>query len=345
MCIYLGSKDELTYETQEHVFPAGLGGCEKLEKGVVSDQANSYFSKIERNVLKKSLLQINRIIDGPGKRGSLSEKKATTSDVMLMEHNGQQCLGYMKQSEGYILEQIIICNEKIEFHAGTEKSGDPINECNSLIDKINNLGEKYVPIKLPNENENIIITYFKDKIYIASNRELETEDISKLKLMFKGSLQFGKTRVVEGKMSGTLEVEENIINVEKMVGKIAINTLAYIYGQESANNVELEGIKKAIFSKDNEIEKYVFYLKTDTQMKKKLGLHSYQHACIIVQDEEKVTAIVFIYDRGWQVDLGGRIIKEKKELPNGIICDWKSRKDYKYIDYILKEGVNIIKEC
>ena len=40
MCIYLGSKDELTYETQKHVFPAGLGGCEKLEKSVVSDQAN-----------------------------------------------------------------------------------------------------------------------------------------------------------------------------------------------------------------------------------------------------------------------------------------------------------------
>ena len=41
MCIYLGNSDKLTYQKQEHVFPAGLGGKRMLDYGVVSDQANA----------------------------------------------------------------------------------------------------------------------------------------------------------------------------------------------------------------------------------------------------------------------------------------------------------------
>lgn len=67
MCIYLGNTANLTYETQEHVLPASWGCCTKLEKGVVSDQANTFFSPIERNIIEKSLLQIPKVIMGPGK--------------------------------------------------------------------------------------------------------------------------------------------------------------------------------------------------------------------------------------------------------------------------------------
>lgn len=47
--------------------PAGLGCHTKLPMGTVSDQANNYFSPIERRVLEQSLVQLNRIIEGPGK--------------------------------------------------------------------------------------------------------------------------------------------------------------------------------------------------------------------------------------------------------------------------------------
>lgn len=50
MCIYFGQNPELTYTSQEHVLPAALGCCTKLDKGVVSDDANKYFSPIERDV-------------------------------------------------------------------------------------------------------------------------------------------------------------------------------------------------------------------------------------------------------------------------------------------------------
>ena len=76
MCIYYGDLPELTYKSREHVLPAALGCCTKLESGVVSDQANEFFSPIERDVLEHSLIQIPRIINGPGKRGKLAEKYA-----------------------------------------------------------------------------------------------------------------------------------------------------------------------------------------------------------------------------------------------------------------------------
>ena len=46
MCIFYGSNEKLTYNSQEHIFPATIGGIVKLPKGYVSDQANKYFSKL-----------------------------------------------------------------------------------------------------------------------------------------------------------------------------------------------------------------------------------------------------------------------------------------------------------
>ena len=47
MCIYYGNKEDLTYNSREHIFPATIGGIETLPEGYVSDKANSYFSKLE----------------------------------------------------------------------------------------------------------------------------------------------------------------------------------------------------------------------------------------------------------------------------------------------------------
>lgn len=75
-CIYLGKlAGELTYNSQEHLIPAGLGGILKLPKGFVSDQANNKFSKYELCGLRKSLLTGNRMRHGPGKRGNQNIKK------------------------------------------------------------------------------------------------------------------------------------------------------------------------------------------------------------------------------------------------------------------------------
>lgn len=180
MCIYYGNRDELTYNGQEHVIPAALGCHTKLANGMVSDQANSYFSSIECRVLEKSLINIVRMIVGPGKRGSLSEKKASTSGVSVICVNGKMHLGYMKQTKAYILNQIIIyiddSQEKLQYVQGRDPikdTGDLLDTCEAnilaLFDELNNWNGRYVYLHI--DNDITLITYYDGRVYIAAKEK------------------------------------------------------------------------------------------------------------------------------------------------------------------------------
>ena len=118
-CIYLKeSQTTLTYTGKEHLIPAGLGGITKLAKGVVSDEANSIFSRRERVALRDTILAINRRNNGPGKRGSESVLSIKSPHIVVLEDvskseanvNGQDLfpikLGYMFSGKIYIIPQI-----------------------------------------------------------------------------------------------------------------------------------------------------------------------------------------------------------------------------------------------
>lgn len=85
-CIYFGNTNiQLSYNKQEHVIPASLGGKIKLPKGVVSDQANELFSSRELKAVRNTFLAINRNNNGPGKRGSFSVKKVKSPQINVFE--------------------------------------------------------------------------------------------------------------------------------------------------------------------------------------------------------------------------------------------------------------------
>ena len=85
-CMYLKQTEpELTFKSDEHIFPAGIGGIQKLPMEYVSHDANNAFSAMEGQVMKKSLLALPRQFFGPGKRGNITNpKKATQGAVSLM---------------------------------------------------------------------------------------------------------------------------------------------------------------------------------------------------------------------------------------------------------------------
>ena len=83
MCIYYGTREDLTYKKQEHIFPTVIGGIQKLNQGVVSDQANELFSPLELKLMRNSIISVARTLKGSGKRGSLSPRKATKSRVTI----------------------------------------------------------------------------------------------------------------------------------------------------------------------------------------------------------------------------------------------------------------------
>jgi len=112
-CIYYKrSEPDVHFTKREHVIPAGLGGISKLPLGSVSDEANEYFSPLEMEILRDSLLAVNRNNVGPGKRGSLNVKKvkAPTMRVIKKEDSSGENynIGFVFAGESYIISQIAV---------------------------------------------------------------------------------------------------------------------------------------------------------------------------------------------------------------------------------------------
>ena len=267
MCIYYGNLPELTYKSREHVLPAALGCCTKLENGVVSDQANEFFSPIERDVLEHSLIQIPRIINGPGKRGKLAEKDATTSEVSVISLNGKNGLGYMKGTKGYILSQFIINeNNRVEFLWQPNNEIDVQNEIEQLKNHICSMGEKYVPIEMPSNDNCVYITYFKNKINIGFHDIglLFDSKIEEIKNLFSANIIKGKKSTSCGQLSAIIDVRHDFKKVCIVAIKSALNTLAYLKGVDYVTQTtDFKAITELVMSKSDEVLNKVKGIKFD----------------------------------------------------------------------------------
>lgn len=111
MCIYLGELEGLHYDSADHIIPAGLGGIKKLPLDFVSREFNNLSSKYERGLMKHSILSLPRQLHGPGKRGSLSSSKATTSSVHVFRQypdNSILSLGYIKMGKPFEIPHLAL---------------------------------------------------------------------------------------------------------------------------------------------------------------------------------------------------------------------------------------------
>ena len=100
MCIYLKGIGGLLYKSEEHVFPQALGGKVALPLGYVSDRFNNDISKLEQEFIRDSFIGTIRQFYGPGKKGSLSNSKATKSKIYVIkrvEGNSEVSLAYIQQ--------------------------------------------------------------------------------------------------------------------------------------------------------------------------------------------------------------------------------------------------------
>ena len=70
-CIYYKNKTGLTFNKREHIFPKAIGGIERLDNGVVSDQANEFFANnLEVKTLRTSEVFVGRFVNGYNKKPS-----------------------------------------------------------------------------------------------------------------------------------------------------------------------------------------------------------------------------------------------------------------------------------
>lgn len=179
-CIYLKESDDTqTFNKAEHIFPAGIGGVRKLPKGYVSDNVNGIiFSKMELDFMRNSVISICREIEGPGKRGSLSLKKATKSKVGISkDEEGQVKLAYIKKAKPYSIDQIKISEFKVVgLTIGKSENKSDYENLKEFVIKLERFVEGYKNYHITYikdisiDLETILIGEFDSHWYLASNK-------------------------------------------------------------------------------------------------------------------------------------------------------------------------------
>jgi hypothetical protein len=347
MCIYYKDDENLTYSSEEHVIPAGVGGMRKLPKGYVCDQFNNGISKLEQRFLRDSILAMPRIFVGPGKRGSLSESKATKSKIQFIKNpNGQvpYSLGYTVLGKTTEIPTLLI----------NTKDGS----CSFSLDK----KENAYPFTVITDYKTKCLTDGWLKIKIKDNSELPTDTIL---IGVKEGIEENYNCFVLRNPENTLEISAeriraiaNGINFEKkepehlkymphvqdtgdfdseyfrVHGKIAFNTLALLKGKDFLMSPHFDEVRKWIaYGGDNN---FASMLNSPNALQKSgLPVPKDAHSVLISRSGQMVIANVSLYNHFIIQILLSNSFSGQLSL-DGFICDWVGKKEYAWHEYLVK---------
>ena len=249
----------------------------------------------------------------------------------------------MKGTEGYILSQFIIDeNNKIQFHYQPDEEVDVQNEIEKLQKHICSMEERYVPVKMPQDDPCIYTAYFKDKMHIGFHGLLPDEKIKEIKNLFAGNITKGKQNTSCGQLSATIEITHNLKNLCIVAAKSAINTLAYLKGTEYiTQTTNFNAVIETIMSGSEEILRYVKVIPFDrvALLRQKLYLDKEQLACVLTMEGKRLKAWFLVYEHGFEVSLCDTCTVPCDILLDGIVCDWRNRRDYHYLDFLKEKGI------
>lgn len=337
MCIYLSNRDNLTYAKQEHVFPAGLGGIQKLAHGIVSDQANELFSPLEDKLLHHSTLSICRTMLGPGKRGSLDPKKASKSQVCVAQNDdGTLELSYTALATPYTIIQAQFKGNAVSLLCAW-KQGMTQEVFELIRDKLLGFSGRFTFIQSSLlDSDALIVGYLDGKYYVASSGERPTAEaihgmLDKLKHS-SDVLEFGHR---ESQVHQHFQFYENS-DTARVYAKTCMNVLAFLQGEEFAKQSCFDEIRNWIINGGSD-ERYSYPRNVvgDYPAMQKI-VPEWAHWCCICQVDSHLCAVICFYNRYIrQFDLG---ILPVQSFPyaNGFICDWINRKEYTLKEYISK---------
>lgn len=331
MCIYYNNKDNLTYQGQEHIFPASIGGIEKLPLGYVSDQANNYFSKLEQELLKYSMISMSREIFGPGKRGT--NKIGEVNVCVMNDEQNNYKLGYLFKGKPYTIPHINvnIKTGKVKLFIDKKEGSEYLN---IFLQKLENFKEKFVYIEnndIPQDE--ILIGYYQNKYFITFS--YEKIEISKIKNIIDMFLQsINKNTEFENNKSqvcvkNTMTISKDNV---KVYAKIAFNVLAKYKGKEFVLDSAFDDMRKWIIG---EKDLSINWLPNRNSNLNFLISELTGHYCIISDIDGYICAEVSIY--GWKYGFKlGKNPGEKFIMPFGILCDSQNKKEYSLEEVFLK---------
>ncbi|MDW2885211.1 hypothetical protein [Exiguobacterium artemiae] len=331
-CIYLKKTEPLvSFSSGEHIFPAGIGGIQKLPVEYVSHECNNAFSKMELEFMRDSIISIPRQFSGPGKRGNLSIKKSTKSKVSILnslEHPDKLEFGYISLGKAFIIPQIKIDTFGACSFTADVSFGDSKTVIKNFINTIEKSKKKYIFFEGDNfKNNEFLLGIYNGKLYLGLNSkeninyfEKTMQEIISKKLLYNVDPIYKSSRL---EVNQTLKMDLNIYF--RVCAKIIFNYLSYIKGQEFVIRDCFDPLRNWIVnSGENEFVKLV----QEKEIFKILDFPKDSHKIVIFKKGNSLMGYVSFYGETFQ----NKIVlcenfNESFEIKM-FICDWKQRKEF-----------------
>lgn len=340
MCIYYPHRGGLHFNGKEHIIPAGLGGIQKLANGLVSDEFNADISKLEQEFLRKSILTLPRTLLGPGKRGSLSDSKATKSNIHLItdrENDIMYAVGYTQLAKVYEIPNLKLDIEQGIAQLSFDKmvSGEAYKEAvddflNCCVESDNLKIKEVLTDDLP---PHILIIGLMNGVEENYNcfvfcNSAKSGHLTKEKIKLIGqTVSFNDSSPQSKDYMPTAHDSANFTDdYFRIYGKIAFNFLAFKKGKDWVLNSCFDNFRKWIASGGQ--NQYASIIDHNFGINKTLIKPPEDaHLILIIKTGTKLIAQVILYDH-FGVEL---LLSDNFTclfITDGLICDWKNRKEY-----------------
>lgn len=347
MCIYYTDRTSLHYIAREHIFPAAIGGIRKLPKGYVSDEFNNDISKLELDFFRNSLIATARQMEGPGKKGSMSEQYATKSRVhVIADSKTQQVtgLGYIKLGKTTEIPNVKINVETGELTISFDKMAElePKDNIKLFSKKCLESHKLNVRTILDDRlDQNILLFGIEEGIETrfntffvrnpANTMELTTEYIQKIGKSLHAIKDEPQSQKYWPSSRQTVKFDEEHFRV---YGKIAFNFLASLKGSAYVKSPHFNAARNWIaYGGDNEFAQ----LDNSPVLFKGLPITNSQsiHYVMLAKVKKTLIASLSFYGALKSIVLLARDYNEPFES-TGLICDWKNQREYDIMEYLGK---------
>lgn len=326
----------VTFKSGEHIFPAGIGGVQKLPMEYVSHDANNAFSAMEGYVMKMSLLALARQFYGPGKRGNITNlKKATKSTISLMSSKMNSTkinFGYISLGKPYTIPQIKINSSDNYQFSSDESLGESEQQINNFFENLRNYNGKYTLYEDERFNKDeFLLGFHQDKWYVGvKNKDIIVELDNVIKKLVEQNLPKKYTPKYSSELISieqTLEFDDRYFRV---CAKIIFNYLAFIKGQDFVLNECFDPLRNWILNGGN--ENFANLTGNETKFSE-FKFPDQAHKLFIFQSKNNLIGKISFYGNSFETVV--RLSNNFKGNFNfeGYICDWKNKKEYQFLEY------------
>jgi hypothetical protein len=337
-CIYLKrTEPDVSFLSEEHIFPAAIGGIQKLPLNYVSHDCNNYFSSMELTFMRNSLIAISRQFHGPGKRGNLNPKNATKSNVSLMarvDDPNSISLGYISLGQPFNISQIKINKLGTCTFKADSSLGDGSKLLVDFMKSLEGFNGKYILHEDERISENEFILGYQDgKWYVAlSNKEFENKLNSCVEALLLQKPLSNKIPEYSKSLTSVMQTLKFDDTYFRVCAKIIFNYLAFSKGQDFVLNSCFDPLRDWIVNGGE--NKFAVLIGKEFILP--FPIPDLSHKFYIIQDGKSLRSIISFYGDSFatQVDLCENF--EGSFEIDGFICDWKERKEYTWGEFILK---------